>query len=125
MRNKPQISLPTMNGIEAKSELFAGDGESWTGHAEPLAISQSENQDLDLTLLGAAGPLSKLLPHPDFRLLFESAPGLYLVLDPDFKIVAVSDAYLRATMTKQEEVLGRGIFDIFPDNPDDPSATGV
>jgi PAS domain S-box-containing protein len=62
---------------------------------------------------------------PDFRLLFESAPGLYLVLFPDFTIVAVSDAYLRATMTRREAITGRGIFDVFPDNPDDPSATGV
>jgi PAS domain S-box-containing protein len=62
---------------------------------------------------------------PDFQALFQSAPGLYLVLTPDLNIVAVSDAYLRATMTKREEILGRGIFDVFPDNPDDPSATGV
>ena len=62
---------------------------------------------------------------PDFRLLFQATPGLYLVLDPELRIVAVSDAYLRATMTKREEILGRGIFDVFPDNPDDPSATGV
>lgn len=62
---------------------------------------------------------------PDFRLLFQAAPGLYLVLDPNLQIVAVSDAYLRATMTKRDEILGRGIFDVFPDNPEDPSATGV
>jgi signal transduction histidine kinase len=64
-------------------------------------------------------------PGPDFKALFESAPGLYLVLDPDFRIVAVSDAYLRATMTERETIIGRGIFDVFPDNPDDPEATGV
>ncbi len=64
-------------------------------------------------------------PAPNFQTLFESAPGLYLVLTPDFKIVAASEAYLRATMTKREEILGRGIFDVFPDNPDDPTATGV
>ena len=62
---------------------------------------------------------------PDFKALFESAPGLYLVLTPEFDIVAVSDAYLRATMTTREGILGRGIFDVFPDNPDDPAATGV
>ncbi|HET7856702.1 MAG TPA: histidine kinase dimerization/phospho-acceptor domain-containing protein, partial [Gaiellaceae bacterium] len=61
----------------------------------------------------------------DFRALFESIPGLYLVLDPGFRIVAVSDAYLAATMTKREEIVGHGIFDVFPDNPDDPDATGV
>lgn len=62
---------------------------------------------------------------PDFKLLFESAPGLFLVLKPDLTIVAVSDAYLEATMIKREKVLNKGIFEIFPDNPDDPSATGV
>ncbi|MGH7682543.1 MAG: PAS domain-containing sensor histidine kinase, partial [Candidatus Eiseniibacteriota bacterium] len=62
---------------------------------------------------------------PDFRILFESAPGLYLVLTPDFTIVAVSNAYLGATMTKREEILGRNLFEVFPDNPEDPNATGA
>ena len=65
------------------------------------------------------------MKQPDFRLLFEGAPGLYLVLTRDLEIVAVSEAYLRATMTKRAEILGRGLFDVFPDNPDDPAATGV
>jgi signal transduction histidine kinase/CheY-like chemotaxis protein len=63
-------------------------------------------------------------PAVDFQALFESAPGLYLVLDPELRIRAVSDAYLRATMTVRQEILGRGIFEVFPDNPDDPAATG-
>jgi PAS domain S-box-containing protein len=62
---------------------------------------------------------------PDFRLLFESAPGLYLVLSLDLRIVAASDAYLRTTMTTRDGIVGRNLFDVFPDNPDDPSATGV
>ena len=63
---------------------------------------------------------------PDFKALFEAAPGLYLVLtQPDFRIVAVSDAYLRATKTERAAILGRGLFDVFPDNPDDPAADGV
>jgi signal transduction histidine kinase/ActR/RegA family two-component response regulator len=60
----------------------------------------------------------------DFKSLFEAAPGSYLVLDPELVIVAVSDAYLRDTMTVREEILGRGLFEVFPDNPDDPEATG-
>ena len=62
---------------------------------------------------------------PDFRKLFESAPGLYLVLDPRLVIIGASDAYLKATMTQRDQVLGHGIFEIFPDNPNDPSADGV
>ncbi len=65
--------------------------------------------------------------EPDFRALFEAVPELYLVLAPDRPrtIIAASDAYLRATMTTREEILGRGLFDVFPDNPDDPEATGT
>lgn len=65
------------------------------------------------------------LPPPDFRALFESAPGLYLVLTPELRIVAASDAYLRATMTRREEILGRDMFEVFPDNPEDAEASGV
>src|SRR3989441_12669604 len=69
--------------------------------------------------------MAQPLPTPDFQALFESEPGLYLVLTPTLTIVAVSAAYLKATMTKREEILGRGLFEVFPDNPDDPTATGV
>jgi signal transduction histidine kinase len=47
------------------------------------------------------------------------------VLDPDFQIVAVTDAYLAATMTKREAIVGKGLFEVFPDNPSDPNATGM
>ncbi len=69
-------------------------------------------------------PASKNAVAPDFRILFESMPGLYLVMTPDFTIAAVNDAYLAATMTRRENILGRNIFDVFPDNPDDPEADG-
>jgi signal transduction histidine kinase/ActR/RegA family two-component response regulator len=62
---------------------------------------------------------------PDFRAVFEAVPGLYLVLARDLTIVAVSDAYLRATMTRREDIVGKGLFKVFPDNPDDPKADGV
>lgn len=61
----------------------------------------------------------------DFRVLFESAPGLYLVLEPDLRIVAVSDAYLAATKTRRDQIVGRDLFDVFPDNPADPAASGA
>lgn len=62
---------------------------------------------------------------PKLQTIFESVPDLYLVLMPDFTIVEVSNAYLKATMTKREEILGKDIFEVFPDNPADPSATGM
>jgi len=58
-------------------------------------------------------------------MLFEASPGLFLVLSPDLDIVAVSDAYLNATMTTRNAIVGKHLFEVFPDNPDDPNATGV
>ncbi|MCK6504010.1 ATP-binding protein [Myxococcota bacterium] len=48
-----------------------------------------------------------------------------LVLDPDLRLVAVTDAYLAATMTDRAAILGHHLFEVFPDNPDDPHANGV
>lgn len=65
--------------------------------------------------------------NPDFQLLFESAQGLYLVLLPNpplFTIVAASDAYARQTMTVREQIIGRGLFEVFPMNPDEQSTIG-
>ena len=62
---------------------------------------------------------------PDFRALFQAVPGLYLVLTRDLLIVAASDAYLHATLTDRQEIMGRHLFEVFPDNPDDPDAAGV
>ena len=63
----------------------------------------------------------------DFHAIFEAAPSPNLVVraDPQFTIVAANDAYLRATMTTRDRIVGRPIFEAFPDNPNDPEATGV
>ncbi len=64
--------------------------------------------------------------HPlDYNRVFDALPGLYLLLDPQLRIVGVSDAYLRATMRMREKLVGLGIFEAFPDNPDDPQADGT
>jgi PAS domain S-box-containing protein len=64
---------------------------------------------------------------PEFRLLFEQSPAMTLVVlpDTDFTIVAVNDTFLRTTRTRREDLYGRPLFDVFPDNPEDPHATGV
>ena len=64
-------------------------------------------------------------PIPDFGALFEAAPDLYLVLTPDLTIIAASDTYCRATKTERAAILGRFLFDVFPDNPDDPETTAT
>lgn len=57
----------------------------------------------------------------NFRALFESASCAFLVMLPDaprFTIVDASDAYLEATMTRRENIIGRPVFDVFPQTAD-------
>lgn len=64
----------------------------------------------------------------DYRQLFESLPGLHLIILPDaprYTIVAASDAYIHRTKTKREEILGKGLSEIFHDTPDHAKSSGV
>jgi hypothetical protein len=61
--------------------------------------------------------------QPDFRLLFDTGPALQLLLSPDLTIVAVSNAHLAATMKRRDEVIGRNLFAVFPENPDDAAGS--
>src|SRR5580698_6233114 len=61
----------------------------------------------------------------DFQLLFEESPDVLIALLPDsprFTVVAATRARLAATHSTREETIGRGLFELFPDNPDDPEA---
>jgi PAS domain-containing protein len=69
--------------------------------------------------------LPAAIDAPDFAAIFAKAPGLYLILDPSFTIVAVNDAYAKATMTQGVKIVGRLLFEVFPDNPGDSAADGV
>jgi len=62
---------------------------------------------------------------PDFREVFETSPELNLIVDARFTIVSATDSYCSATMTRREDILGRALFEVFPDNPDDMRADGV
>jgi len=61
----------------------------------------------------------------EYHSIFRGLPSLVVILDTDLKIVDVSDAYNQATMTRREEMLGKTMFEVFPDNPGDSKADGM
>lgn len=61
----------------------------------------------------------------DYQALFENVPCACLILSPYLFIVAVNDAYLSATLTERAKIVRRHLFEVFPDNQDDPNPTGV
>jgi light-regulated signal transduction histidine kinase (bacteriophytochrome) len=66
--------------------------------------------------------------EPDYRLLFEESPDILLVLLPDaprFTMVSATRARLAVTQTAYEQIIGRGLFEVFSDDPADPAAGGA
>jgi PAS domain S-box-containing protein len=55
-----------------------------------------------------------------YRAVFEASPNPYMVLDRELRFVAANPAYLRATGTTIEALLGRHLFEAFPHDPHDP-----
>jgi signal transduction histidine kinase len=58
-------------------------------------------------------------------LLFNALPTPHLLLSPALVIEAASDSYLHATLTRREHLVGRYMFDAFPDNPQTPEANSM
>jgi PAS domain-containing protein len=55
---------------------------------------------------------------------FEKTPIIGYVVALDWSVVAVTDRLLREIGQPREAVVGRNVFEVFPDNPDDPDADG-
>ncbi len=64
-------------------------------------------------------------PVPDFQQLFRLSPYPYLVVDAALNIVDANDAYLRTVGRKVGDLVGRYVFEAFPENPDDPGSTNL
>lgn len=67
-------------------------------------------------------PTRPVTDAPDFEQAFAKMPGLCLILNPSFVIVAQNEEHARATQTS---VVGQMVFAAFPDNPDHSGAYGV
>jgi PAS domain S-box-containing protein len=55
---------------------------------------------------------------PDYSTLFRVLPSPYMAIDRDLNYVDVNDAYCAVLERSREELLGRNIFDAFPDDGD-------
>ena len=63
-----------------------------------------------------------------YHALFSASPVPFMVLaanPPDFTITAANDAYLAATLTTRDGLIGRRLFDVFTDDPDRAGERGL
>jgi PAS domain S-box-containing protein len=108
--------------VEVVANLYQENGRSVI-QARIRDIAESKRAEE--ALRGSEARLAAEI-STNFRALFEASPTPFLVLTPpEFQIIAVNNAYLNATMTRRAEIIGKGLFEVFPDNPDEREATGV
>lgn len=61
----------------------------------------------------------------DYERLFAAIPTPYLVMTPDLVIVDANEAYLAVVGRRRDDIVGRGVFEVFPPQPDALDETGV
>ncbi|MBC9729059.1 PP2C family protein-serine/threonine phosphatase [Streptomyces sp. TRM68367] len=61
----------------------------------------------------------------DYAAVFQAFPGVVALLTPDLVYADVNEEFLRVVGREREEIVGRHLDDLFPDNPNDPRATGM
>ncbi|WP_329416278.1 SpoIIE family protein phosphatase [Streptomyces sp. NBC_00704] len=64
-------------------------------------------------------------PQIDYAAVFHALPGMVALLTPDLVYADANDDFLRLAGRTREQLLGRYIFDVFPENPNDPAAAGM
>ncbi|WP_331765997.1 SpoIIE family protein phosphatase [Embleya sp. NBC_00896] len=64
-------------------------------------------------------------PGIDYEAVFDALPGAVALLTTDLVYVDANDAYLQVSRRTCEQLVGRYLFDVFPDNPNEPTATGT
>jgi PAS domain-containing protein len=62
---------------------------------------------------------------PDLLFVFSALPSACVLLSPELVIEAASDSFVAVSATPRADMLGRYLFDVFPDNPHDPTAHSV
>ncbi|MET8272355.1 MULTISPECIES: PP2C family protein-serine/threonine phosphatase [unclassified Streptomyces] len=61
----------------------------------------------------------------DYAAVFQGLPGMVALMSPELVFADANEEYLRMAGRTREQVIGRYLFDVFPDNPNNPAATGM
>ncbi|GAA4985683.1 PP2C family protein-serine/threonine phosphatase [Kitasatospora paranensis] len=61
----------------------------------------------------------------DYAGVFQALPGMVALLTPDLVYADANQEFLRMSGRTRGQVVGRYLFDVFPDNPNDDAANGM
>jgi serine phosphatase RsbU (regulator of sigma subunit) len=61
----------------------------------------------------------------DYAGVFQALPGMVALLTPELVYADANEEFLRVAGRARDQVVGRYLFDVFPDNPSDSGASGM
>ncbi|MEV0452696.1 SpoIIE family protein phosphatase [Streptomyces sp. NPDC050600] len=64
-------------------------------------------------------------PQIDYGAVFHALPGMVALLTPDLLYADANEDFLRLAGRTRDQLMGRYIFDVFPEHPDEPEAAGM
>ncbi|MEU4268995.1 SpoIIE family protein phosphatase [Streptomyces sp. NPDC026092] len=64
-------------------------------------------------------------PQIDYGAVFRALPGMVALLTPDLLYADANEDFLRLAGRTRDQLVGRYIFDVFPEHPDEPAAAGM
>lgn len=64
-------------------------------------------------------------PGIDYKAVFEALPGMVALLTPQLVYADANEDFVRSSGRTREQLIGRYLFDVFPDRPDDPASSGM
>jgi PAS domain S-box-containing protein len=125
---RASLNVPYVRDGRVRAMLAIGVAEPrrWADHEVALALETIDRTWSAVERARAQAALYKA--EGDYRALFMGTPTPFILLSPDpacFTILDVNEAYLAATMTTRERLIGRDLFDAFPGNPADTNGGGV
>ncbi len=69
-----------------------------------------------------------MVPAAIYKEIFSNSEAAMLIIAPDapvYTMLDVNNAYLRATNTKREDIIGKSVFGVFPANPTDNMSKNI
>ncbi|MFJ1795169.1 SpoIIE family protein phosphatase [Kitasatospora griseola] len=61
----------------------------------------------------------------DYAAVFQALPGMVALLTPELMYADANEEFVRMSGRTREQLVGKYLFDVFPDNPNDSGATGA
>jgi PAS domain-containing protein len=72
--------------------------------------------------------VNSAVPPIDLQTTLNAIPGNHVILLPDapnFTIIGATDSFLKTSYTTREKILGKPLFEIFPENTMDEQCNGI